>query len=95
MNVNSKNKRLNPLFMRNQFKVEGKFGIHLVKKQDISLQDISLIACSDTQSNASDFNKQSGVNVIKLRIDSYQGIQTKCMPFCATGSRLYVMSTGA
>ena len=34
-------------------------------------------------------------NVIKLRIDSYQGIQTKCMPFCATGSRLYVMSTGA
>ena len=53
MNVNSKNKRLNPLFMRNQFKVEGKFGIPLVKKQDISLQDISLIACSETQSNAS------------------------------------------
>ena len=35
MNVNSKNKRLNPLFMRNQFKVDVKFGIHIVKKQDI------------------------------------------------------------
>lgn len=69
MNVNSKNKRLNPLFMRNQFKVEGKFGIPLVKKQDISLQDISLIACSDTQSNASDFNKQSGVHFF---VDDYR-----------------------
>ena len=25
--------------------------------------------------------KNPEVNVIKLRIDSYQGIQTKCMPF--------------
>ena len=25
--------------------------------------------------------KQRSANVIKLRIDSYQGIQTKCMPF--------------
>ena len=25
--------------------------------------------------------KDLTVNVIKLRIDSYQGIQTKCMPF--------------
>ena len=25
--------------------------------------------------------KEAEANVIKLRIDSYQGIQTKCMPF--------------
>ena len=78
MNVNSKNKRLNPLFMRNQFKVEGKFGIPLVKKQDISLQDISLIACSDTQSNASDFNKQSGVHFF---VDDYRFENISCFCF--------------
>ncbi len=62
MNKNSKSKRNNPLFMRNQFQVEGKYGIPIVKKQDIPLENLSLIACSDTQSHASKTNKKSGVH---------------------------------
>ncbi len=62
MNKNSKYKRNNPLFMRNQFQVEGKYGIPIVKKQYIPLDNLSLIACSDTQSHTSEANKKSGVH---------------------------------
>ncbi len=62
MNKNSKSKRNNPLFMRNEFQVEGKFGIPIVKKQAIPLENLSLIACSDTQSHPSETNKKSGVH---------------------------------
>ena len=34
-----------------------------------------------TKHAAEEVTKMAGANVIKLRIDSYQGIQTKCMPF--------------
>lgn len=39
-NNSSKTKRTNPLFLRNQFVGDGKFGIPIVKKQDISLENL-------------------------------------------------------
>lgn len=37
-----------PMFLRNQFAGEGKFGIPLVKKQEIDIDNAGLIACSNT-----------------------------------------------
>lgn len=37
--------------MRNEFEVEGKWGFPLVRKQDIDLAHIELIACSDVSSH--------------------------------------------
>lgn len=68
-NNSSKTKRTNPLFLRNQFVGDGKFGIPIVKKQDISLENLSLIACSDTQNNASENSKKSGVHFF---VDDYR-----------------------
>ncbi len=42
-------KRNNPLFLRNQFPGVGKYGIPLVKKQHINLDNIGLIACTNTK----------------------------------------------
>ena len=47
----SKSMRLDPLFMRNQYPECGQWGIPLVKKQELDISNIRLIACSDTRSN--------------------------------------------
>ncbi len=62
MNYKSKQKRNHPLFIRNQFQTQGKYGMPVIKKQDIKLDNLSLISCSDTQSNASEINKRCGVH---------------------------------
>lgn len=61
--------RANPLFMRNKFLAYGKWGIPLVKKQEIDLTSISLIACSDTRPNDCTANKARGVHFF---VDDYR-----------------------
>lgn len=65
--------RENPLFMRNSFASCGKWGIPIVKKQDLPIEDIMLIACSDTRANDNEENKKKGVHFF---VDDYrfQGI---------------------
>ena len=48
--------RDDPLFMRSNFETSGRWDIPLVRKQDIPLDNIRLIACSDTRSNDNDDN---------------------------------------
>lgn len=65
----SENMRSDPLFMRNQYPVCGKWGIPIVKKQSIDLSEIKLIACSDTRANDAEINKQCGVHFF---VDDYR-----------------------
>lgn len=68
--MTSKRMRVNPLFMRNTFHSEGKWGIPLVRKQDILLSaDTRLISYSDIRLNDNDVNKQCGVHFF---IDDYR-----------------------
>lgn len=39
--------RNDPLFLRNEFDVEGKWGFPVIKKQELSLENLDLISCSD------------------------------------------------
>ena len=43
--------RTDPMFLRNQFGGTGKWGIPLVRKQDINLEDLDLIACTNCIQN--------------------------------------------
>ncbi|MBR7020007.1 MAG: DUF4417 domain-containing protein [Lachnospiraceae bacterium] len=61
--------RENPLFMRNSYESAGKWGIPLVKKQDINLDDVHLIACSDTRTNDNELNKRNGIHFF---VDDYR-----------------------
>ena len=45
--MTSKEMRNNPLFMRNEFKVDGKWGFPIIKRQQLDLSEIELISCSD------------------------------------------------
>lgn len=67
--------RENPLFTRNSFESVGKWGIPLVKKQELFTDNLKLIACSDTRANDNEKNKQSGVHFF---VDDYrfEGIYT-------------------
>lgn len=67
--MTSKTMRENPLFMRNSFASVGKWGIPVVKKQELSTDDIMLVACSDTRANDSDANKKKGVHFF---VDDYR-----------------------
>lgn len=71
--MTSKQMRDNPLFMRNSFEKVGKWGMPLVKKQEIPTTNIELVACSDTRANDSEENKKKGVHFF---VDDYrfQGI---------------------
>lgn len=61
--------RDNPLFMRNSFATTGKWGIPLVKKQELATENIMLVACSDTRSNDNETNKKRGVHFF---VDDYR-----------------------
>ena len=61
-NMTSVEMRANPLFTRTGFETVGKWDIPLVKKQDIDLMDIQLVACSDTRAHDSEENKRRGVH---------------------------------
>ena len=57
------------LFMRNGFDVTGKWDIPIVKKQDIPLDNVRLIAYSDTRQNDRPENTACGVHFF---IDDYR-----------------------
>ncbi len=61
--------RNNPLFMRNNFNSVGKWGIPLIKDQELPTDKIMLIACSDTRANDNNENKQKGVHFF---VDDYR-----------------------
>ena len=64
--------RNNPLFLRNEFECEGKWGFPVVKKQEIDLSNIELIACSDISKKDTN-NLHKGVHffVDDYRFDSF------------------------
>lgn len=61
--------RHNMLFMRNNYQGQGRWGIPLVRKQDIDISNISLIACSDTRRNDVKANADKGVHFF---VDDYR-----------------------
>lgn len=67
--MKSKQMRSDPLFMRNNFEKCGKWGIALVKKQELSVDNIKLVACSDTRANDNEVNKKKGVHFF---VDDYR-----------------------
>jgi hypothetical protein len=67
--MTGKTMRDNPLFMRNSFATTGKWGIPLVKKQELTTQNIMLVACSDTRANDNEVNKKKGVHFF---VDDYR-----------------------
>lgn len=67
--MTSKTMRDNPLFMRNNFKASGKWGLPLIQKQNLSTDNIMLVACSETRANDNEENKQKGVHFF---VDDYR-----------------------
>ena len=67
--MTSKTMRDTPLFMRNNFKTSGKWGLPLIQKQSLSTDNIVLVACSDTRANDNEENKQKGVHFF---VDDYR-----------------------
>ena len=65
----SKDMRNDSLFMRNSYEGHGKWGIPLVKKQELVADDIMLVACSDTRANDNEDNKKRGVHFF---VDDYR-----------------------
>ena len=63
---NSKEMRCNPLFMRNSYQADGRWKIPLIRKQKIDVNDIRLIACSDTKANDNEANKKNGVHFLLM-----------------------------
>ena len=59
--MTSKSMRDNPIFMRNNFDSVGKWGIPLIQKQELSTDDIMLVACSDTRANDKEENRKKGI----------------------------------
>ena len=60
--LNSHAYRNDPNFLRNQFEPDGRFGFPLIRKQEIDLENIELIALSDTKRNDSPENCQKIVH---------------------------------
>lgn len=54
--------RNDALYMRNSFSSIGKWGIPIVKKQELSIKNIKLIACSDIKTNDNEENIKKGVH---------------------------------
>ena len=70
MNINtSKSMRSDNLFMRNEYSGHGQWNIPLIKKQVVDVENISLIACSDTRSNDNKTNTKNGVHFF---VDDYR-----------------------
>ena len=67
--MTGKTMRDNPLFMRNNFKSVGKWGIPIIQKQELSTNGIMLVACSDTRANDNEENKKKGVHFF---VDDYR-----------------------
>jgi hypothetical protein len=62
--------RNNPIFLRNEFDSDGKYGFPLIKKQSLDLStELNMISFSDTKSNDKEINKSKGVHFF---IDDYR-----------------------
>lgn len=61
--------RQDPLFTRNGFSTDGKWQIPIVERQYLDLENIDLIACSDTKSNETETNRSKGVHFF---VDDYR-----------------------
>lgn len=61
--------RSNTLFMRNEFENVGKWQIPLIRKQEIDVNNISLIACSDTRTSDNSESVKCGVHFF---VDDYR-----------------------
>ena len=48
-------RRNDSLFLRNQFQGVGRFGLPMIKKQEIYLEDVGLIACTNTIGNDTEY----------------------------------------
>ena len=66
---NSKERRNNQLFLRNQYKKSGKYALPLIKRQALDIENIDLISYSDTKNNESINNINKGVHFF---IDDYR-----------------------
>ena len=69
--------RVAPLFLRNDFQGQGKWNIPLIRKQEINLSSVSLIACSDTRSGDNEVNRRNGVHFF---VDDYRFNSTYACP---------------
>ena len=67
--MTSSQMRDSELFMRNSFEGTGKWGIPLIKKQDIDFSDVHLLACSDTKANERPEYQKYGVHFF---VDDYR-----------------------
>lgn len=65
----TKKMRNHPLFLRNEYEGHGRWEIPRIKKQEIDVSDIRLIAYSDTRSQDNVFNTRCGVHFF---IDDYR-----------------------
>ncbi|MBU5469812.1 DUF4417 domain-containing protein [Falcatimonas sp. MSJ-15] len=61
--------RNDPLFLRNEFETDGKWEIPLIKKRDVELSNVNLIAISDTKYNDREENRRRGVHFF---VDDYK-----------------------
>lgn len=66
--MKSKDFRNSNLFLRNEFKTSGEWEFPLIKRQDLDLDHIELIACSDTSCHDAN-NLQKGVHFF---VDDYR-----------------------
>lgn len=67
--------RNDTLFMRNTFSSTGKWGIPLVKKQNLPFPEIDLIVCSDTRANDDEVNRKKE-SISLLTITGFLGFIT-------------------
>ena len=67
--MTSKEMRVNPLFLRNEFEGSGKWGIPLIKKQPLISGEIHMIASSNTRSHDAPDNCRCGVY---FAVDDYR-----------------------
>ncbi len=59
--MTSKTFRNDPLFLRNEFETEGRWGFPIIKKQQLNIENVELISCSDV-SKKDTVNLHKGVH---------------------------------
>ena len=67
--MTSKQMREDSLFTRNSFETTGKWEYPIIRRQEISLDSVQLVACSDTRANDREENKACGVHFF---VDDYR-----------------------
>lgn len=72
---------LKDYFTEQKYNVLTTFLYHDTSLDMAGYADVNIVVSVKGLKIAELLKEKYGTNVIKLRIDSYQGIQTKCMPF--------------